>query len=119
MDQTRSGNQKKVATAPVCTSLHVCKQVHGVQVHPSTPNPDHLTPHRRVIPMNTQPSISTADYQAKQRHRARSDCADMTRRAAAAALAACAGEPDAHLRGMLTDAHRRLSSVLRELQALA
>jgi hypothetical protein len=69
--------------------------------------------------MTTLMPTSTTDYQAQQRHKARTDCADMTRRAAAAALAACAGEPDAQRRGLLTDAHRRLCSVPRELEALA
>jgi hypothetical protein len=56
---------------------------------------------------------------AQQRTLALIDATDMTRRAAAAALAANCGESDAMRARILTLACEQLNHVLRQLQALA
>jgi hypothetical protein len=58
------------------------------------------------------------DYRAEQRRLALSDARDMTRRAAAAASAACAGEPDELRATVLDGIARRLLSLLEQLRAL-
>ena len=54
-----------------------------------------------------------------RRSLARIDCLDWARRAASAAAAAGNGETDPNRAAVLTDAHRRLRAVIRELSALA
>jgi hypothetical protein len=57
------------------------------------------------------------DLDTVRRTLALADAITHCRRAAFAAEAACAGEPDTR-RGLLNDAHRRLRNVAAELEAL-
>lgn len=63
--------------------------------------------------------IDPADLATQQRHHALQDAVTSLRRAASACQAAAAGSDDPLRIGVLSDSTRRLSLVLRELQALA
>jgi hypothetical protein len=62
-------------------------------------------------------SVPTDDA-TRQRHAALTDCLDMTRRAAAAALAAANGDPNVLRADFLHEIHRGLLTLLSQLQAL-
>jgi hypothetical protein len=59
-----------------------------------------------------------ADQRARDRTLALNDAISMTRRAASAALAAAAGEPDQYRASILQDANRKLLAMLSELEVL-
>jgi hypothetical protein len=68
---------------------------------------------------NACEQVSDIEHDERRRAAAIQDATDYTRRAAAAVSAARTDIPDGHRRCVLIDAHRRLLSVLRELQQLA